>query len=284
MRKFIFRLALIALMFCGAANAAILNQGGVMKIGQVLYSDNGKYGAFMQGDGNFVIYRIQDMKAMWSTQTDGKGGTFIQMQFDGNFVMYNAANQPIWYTGTNGQGPAYFTVSEFGQGLVLNALVVWSANTSDNSARPGVPAIFKNGTRTNMTGATYTQNNGNYRLAFQADGNLALYKNGAVAWQTDTGNDGVTQAVISDSRLVMMRGTDSAAFSSPGDPFRDTFIHLGYLAFQPDGNLVMYVPHVAWAASSDDAPAPVYAPDPRCFNPQDEGCLAPTFPFPPITF
>ena len=70
-----------------------------MNMGQYLYSPSGTYEAVMQGDGNFVVYRVGGA-SVWSTQTGGKGGTHIAMQGDGNLVVYTAGGTAVWSSST----------------------------------------------------------------------------------------------------------------------------------------------------------------------------------------
>lgn len=57
------------------------------KSGDYLLSQNGKYRATYQGDGNFVVYRNADMKPLWSTGTNNKGAILCYFQGDSNFVI-----------------------------------------------------------------------------------------------------------------------------------------------------------------------------------------------------
>ncbi|MCL2049333.1 MAG: stalk domain-containing protein [Defluviitaleaceae bacterium] len=61
---------------------------------ECLLSDNRKFVAVMQGDGNFVVYNTQ--QALFSTSTDGSGGTFLALQNDGNLVIYNNEPRAVW--------------------------------------------------------------------------------------------------------------------------------------------------------------------------------------------
>ena len=72
---------------------------------------SGAVRATMQPDGNFVLYRA-DGRAVWASNTqyrnNGATHTILQLQQDGNLVMYNiyypngqAQYVPIWATGTN---------------------------------------------------------------------------------------------------------------------------------------------------------------------------------------
>ena len=67
------------------------------------HSSNGPRGvraarAVMQGDGNFVVYDIEDgaWVPVWSTHTDGNPGAYLNVQDDGNMVIYSASNAVLW--------------------------------------------------------------------------------------------------------------------------------------------------------------------------------------------
>jgi hypothetical protein len=51
-----------------------------------------------QTDGNLVIY--EGNTPVWNTRTDGKGGVRLDMQNDGNLVLYCADNTYVWATHT----------------------------------------------------------------------------------------------------------------------------------------------------------------------------------------
>jgi len=56
----------------------------------------------MQPDGNLVLYD-QNKKPLWNSSTWGKGASRLVMQDDGNLVVYSASGAPTWYTNTVGQ-------------------------------------------------------------------------------------------------------------------------------------------------------------------------------------
>lgn len=85
-----------------------LPAGSELAVGQELQSNNGRYRAVMQGDGNFVLYEAANV-AVWSTDTWRPVGQLFQpvkavMQGDGNFVLYSAVGFPAWASGTDGRG------------------------------------------------------------------------------------------------------------------------------------------------------------------------------------
>jgi len=66
------------------------------------------YEARMQGDGNFVLYKWTDgeQAPIWASNTCGTGeGPFrLNMQGDGNLVVYDSNNAPTWASNTCGTG------------------------------------------------------------------------------------------------------------------------------------------------------------------------------------
>ncbi|KAK5799790.1 hypothetical protein F5H01DRAFT_398729 [Linnemannia elongata] len=57
----------------------------------------------LQSDGNFVSYHIQTKRAIWSTQSQGRGtpgGYSIMFQNDGNLVIYDVNGVATWSSGS----------------------------------------------------------------------------------------------------------------------------------------------------------------------------------------
>jgi hypothetical protein len=52
--------------------------------------------AVMQGDGNFVLYNYSLTNAVWSTSTYGNYDAWLNLQDDGNMVVYTSSAVPIW--------------------------------------------------------------------------------------------------------------------------------------------------------------------------------------------
>lgn len=102
--------------------------------GDSLVSPDGNFRLIHQGDGNVVLYNSLNIP-LWATNTGGRATTRLIMQGDGNLVLFNGVQ------------------------------VVRSNTIPTNTSGPG---------RTNV------------RLAMQDDGNLVLYSNAGVLWQTRT--------------------------------------------------------------------------------------------------
>jgi hypothetical protein len=76
-----------------------LDKNTVLLAGQSLMTANGNYSLILQADGNLVLYA--QSKAVWNSQTAGKGASTLWMQPDGNLVLYSAST-PTWSSGTAG--------------------------------------------------------------------------------------------------------------------------------------------------------------------------------------
>jgi hypothetical protein len=88
----------------------------------------------MQVDGNLVLYRTSDNKALWSTGTKGKNTDVACMNSDGNLVVYVRNGGGIWFSKTNGYTGAILLVKNDGN-LVVSAetavgeSIVWQTDT-----------------------------------------------------------------------------------------------------------------------------------------------------------
>jgi hypothetical protein len=88
----------------------------------------------MQSDGNLVLYRQDNGKALWASNTWDRPVTHAIMQTDGNFVCYDANGRPYWATGTNGHPGAYVLLQDDGNLVVYNSgnAPLWASNTVQN--------------------------------------------------------------------------------------------------------------------------------------------------------
>lgn len=84
-----------------------LATGQQLTVDQQLESASGDYRVVMQGDGNLVLYEFANAP-VWATNTAGIPAphtpTHAVMQTDGNFVLYSDDGVPAWATGSNGGG------------------------------------------------------------------------------------------------------------------------------------------------------------------------------------
>ncbi|MFD3315660.1 protein kinase [Streptomyces sp. NPDC058694] len=82
----------------------------------------------MQRDGNLVITDKQD-RPLWAAMTSGAGNT-ARFQDDGNLVVHNSAGRPIWASQTFGHPGAVLVLQADGN-VVIKAgdAVLWAAKT-----------------------------------------------------------------------------------------------------------------------------------------------------------
>ncbi len=85
----------------------------------------------MQLDGNFVMYRRSDGKAIWSSGTSGSSGAYAYMQGDGNLVVYTSTGGALWASGTWGHSGAYASMQNDGNLVVRTSTggALWSSGT-----------------------------------------------------------------------------------------------------------------------------------------------------------
>lgn len=77
-----------------------------------------------QPDGNFVLYNAQNVP-LWNSGTQGTGADLAVMQEDGNFVIY-AGSKAVWNTQTAGNPDAYLRVQSNGVLSVVIDKPVWA--------------------------------------------------------------------------------------------------------------------------------------------------------------
>lgn len=88
-----------------------LVRGQSLTANQMLRSAGGLYRLLMQIDGNLVLYNQFD-QPVWQLGTAGNPGAFLAFQPDGNLVLYRADGFPLTYTGTNGTAADQFIVQD----------------------------------------------------------------------------------------------------------------------------------------------------------------------------
>lgn len=81
-------------------------------------SISGEFLLIMQGDGNLVLYRLDDARPLWSSRTAGNPGAFAIMQGDGNLVVY-LANKAIFNTRTQGNPGARLVLQSDGNLVIF---------------------------------------------------------------------------------------------------------------------------------------------------------------------
>lgn len=106
-----------------------LNPNESLPIGSAITSQDGRFTLNMQGDGNLVLYGPGG-KYRWDSATHGQSVTQTVMQGDGNFVIYGPGGA-LWASGTHGHPGAWLVVQNDGNLVIYdpsgNAL--WATGT-----------------------------------------------------------------------------------------------------------------------------------------------------------
>jgi len=222
---------------------------------QKLVSNNGKFTALLQDDGNFVLYKDATevaSNALWATQTfyDTNPRKLI-MENDGNLALYSQApglRTLLWQSNTHDLGaPPYKLVMQDDGNLVISDWTntfMWETRTA-----PILPITLASAD-TVQTGEYLVDDtkivspNGKYSVVMQKDGNVVLFKgNGASAtsvWATNTaGNNNLPHQLkfLIDGNLIL--------YDSQSHVLWRTYMNYPNIAkpnrliIQDDGNLVI---------------------------------------------
>jgi murein DD-endopeptidase len=200
--------------------------GTILAVGDSISSSSGQFRLDVQSDGNTVLYSSGG-QVLWNSNSSGSGAVTVVPQTDGNLVGYDAANRPVWQTFSNGTTAGRLAVQNDGNLVMYTAgnALIWASH---------VYLTQLAGAETLMPG-WYIQNRAaNATLIMQTDGNLVLYRNGAAAWQSATSTPGSRAVLQSDGNLVVYTAADVAKWQS-GTSGRGRSV----LALQNDGNLTL---------------------------------------------
>jgi hypothetical protein len=97
------------------------------------------YSLSFQSDGNLVLSkRGANSQVLWASGTDGQGNKF-SVQSDGNVVIYDRNNAPIWATNTSGNSGAFLALQNDGNLVVYtqSRQPIFATNTSRGQANAG---------------------------------------------------------------------------------------------------------------------------------------------------
>lgn len=114
-----------------SGNSDRIMLGQLLSVNGSLRSPNGVYVLTLQGDGNLVIAR--QGAPIWSSDTQGQGGTRLGLSDDGALRLVTGDGRPVWQApGTGGKGLFYFQMQDDGNAVVYRQdpggpVPVWSS-------------------------------------------------------------------------------------------------------------------------------------------------------------
>lgn len=112
-------------------NSYQLTNGQTLLPTQFLLSPSNSATLILQQDGNLALYCGSTPK--WATGTTSGRSLYLQMQSDGNLVIYDVDFLPLWASNTAGNPGAVLTLHNSGNLILMNAAntsVLWYTNTT----------------------------------------------------------------------------------------------------------------------------------------------------------
>jgi hypothetical protein len=112
----------------------VLLGGEGLAHGESVVSCDGRFHLKMQGDGNLVLYTL-DEKALWSASTASAVGYTATMGADGNFVVATPYQITAWSSDTTGHAGARLAIQDDGNLVVYEgSKALWNSGTSAKDA------------------------------------------------------------------------------------------------------------------------------------------------------
>jgi hypothetical protein len=147
-----------------------MGAGQVLHAGEELRSPNGRYSLEVQVDGNVVVY-ADDVRPLWHTHT-WRPDTELDLQYDGNLVSYDTYGYDTWNAGTFGNRDARLVMQDDGNLVLYGAdgTPLWFSGWDRGTVQDTLLA------KQDLTvGQSLVSRSGQYQLLMQADGNLVVY-------------------------------------------------------------------------------------------------------------
>jgi uncharacterized protein YjdB len=127
-----------AMTIAGINKGNEIRRNTVLNAGDYLLSPSGEFQAYMQHDGNFVIYNVSIMpyKALWASNTVNRSetGRYFFFQNDGNLVVYSTTrtpHPPVWSPNIHGRGAERLVMQNDGNLVAYTSqgVAVWDSGT-----------------------------------------------------------------------------------------------------------------------------------------------------------
>ncbi|KAK9429092.1 bulb-type lectin domain-containing protein [Lipomyces doorenjongii] len=211
----------------------ILSPNGSIK------SDDGRYNLDLQSDGNLVLYHLNEAP-IWSTDTRGKAISGLMLE-NGNLVLYDADNKPCWRTDLENYQGARLVVQNDGNMVIYHGdRAAWTSETQEKdcsgvSIRKTIQLSQNEMVNSNES---VVSKNGRYSLVLWSDGNLVLYHGGkAPVWkrQSESGK-AISHLIMQEDGDLVLKDVDNIpSWQSHTDQH-----HGARFVVQDDGNMVIY--------------------------------------------
>ena len=117
----------------------ILRQNEIMMVNQIIASPSGEYMLVLQADSNLVLYekvRHEDgsvvLDPSWASNTVDGDVLFATMREDGNFVLVDADGVTLWESGTDGKPGSFLQLQDDGNLVINEVSHAWTAGLDDD--------------------------------------------------------------------------------------------------------------------------------------------------------
>lgn len=197
---------------------------------QTWKSGNGQFSLTYQSDGNLVL-KNQSQTPVWASGRSLSDPLVATYQSDGNFVLWRGNGQAYWVTNTWGTPHGSLVVENDGTlGIYTEGgAKVWSTGAGGTGRLNGTSIIFPE--------QAATSNDGRFRLIYHLSGNLVLYRqDGSPIWESGTGSGNPGYVTMqSDGNFVITSGSGAAVWTT------NTLGNTGaYLQLENNGNMAIF--------------------------------------------
>ena len=200
-----------------AQGAISLQPGQELKRGETFA--NGGFSLNLQEDGNLVLYGPNG-QPLWASWTPGTAAARVIMQADGNLVLYDGANRPIWASQTAMSVPNSRDLAPANG----NARLELDQSGNLRIVAPSGQVLWHPlGTSVLAAGNDLKTGdllqNAKFTLLFQNNGDLVLYEIVNEQWQprwsSKTGGKGGARAAMqADGNFVIYTAAQQAVWST----------------------------------------------------------------------
>ncbi len=250
----------------------------VLYVGEVLKSPSGQYEVTLLSNGELVEYNASG-GLLWSSgynaNVANSSSDRLALQTDGNLVVYNQFNVPVWNSGTFNTGTNnYLSLQDDGNLVLYNSFnyPLWADWVLWDNVPSSVLTVGSELTAGNCLYYPNGENNDTFSLCMQTDGNLVLYVSGThivgdinynlnkqPIWSAGTYGTG------SDDHLVMQTDGNLVVYTSSGQPVWNSGTYgtgnLNHLSLQSNGDLsiVASSSHLVWTNNIHDVSSTLFA-------------------------
>lgn len=213
-----------------AAGDGALTEGETLGPGETLVSSSGRYGLALGTDGLLALVqqptRFSAEPVVLAFLAEGQAGARLVMQSDDNLVMYNPDNSVAENFATAGTGAEQLVVQDD------RNVVLYGAGGSVVINFDTIPLELLAPGQALLSGDRMITGDRRTTLEMQTDGNLVVYQDGVVRFQSATSAPGADAVLQTDGNFVVYSGSTPVFQTvTGGRPDSETFLFLEPGAF-----------------------------------------------------